>query len=100
MHHLDRLIADATTDAYNHDEQVGGFLTCLEEHVALPFTTTVLGATVSVTGFDADDEGRIAAECRRGKLSQRIAVTALPLPTPPPAGHEWIAAYRHWCKGH
>jgi hypothetical protein len=96
---LDRLIAEATTDAYDEDEQVGGFLCCLEEHVAVPFATSLLGVHVQVTEFNAGDDGRIVAECRRGRTRQRIAVTDLPLPTPPPAGHEWIAAYRRWCRG-
>ena len=99
VQHVDDLIAEAITDAHDHDEQVDGFLACLEEHVSVPFTTTVLGATVSVSGFEAGDEGQIAAVCRRGKHKQRLAVGDLPLPTPPPVGHEWIAAYRRWSKG-
>ncbi len=96
---LDRLIDEAITDAYTDEEQAGGFLCSLKQHVAVPFATSLLGVEVHVTGFDADDDGRIIAECRRGRSTQRIAVIDLTLPTPPPAGHEWIAAYRRWCHG-
>ncbi len=44
-------------------------------------------------------DGRIVAACRRDKVRQRIDILDLPLPTPAPAGAEWIAAYRHWRKG-
>jgi hypothetical protein len=39
------------------------------------------------------------AICRRDKIRQKIEILDLPLPTPAPAGAEWIAAYRHWRRG-
>jgi hypothetical protein len=96
---LDALIEEATVDAHDEDEQLGGFQCCLEERLAVPFSTTVLGIPVQVTGIDQDHAGQLVASCRSGKLVQRIALLELPLPQPPPAGHEWIAAYRRWCRG-
>jgi len=32
------------------------------------------------------------------KYRQEIPVLDLPLPDPPPAGWEWIAAYRQWAR--
>jgi hypothetical protein len=43
---LQALIDDATVDCYNDDEQLTGLYTRLEEHLELPFETTVLGVTV------------------------------------------------------
>jgi len=34
-----------------------------------------------------------------GKTRRRIALSELPLPTPPPEGAEWIVAYRYWRTG-
>ena len=40
---LDQLVAEATVDAYGDSEQRVGFLTMLEDNLALPFETEVLG---------------------------------------------------------
>ena len=95
---LDALIEEATVDAYGDSEQASGFLACFEQ-IAVPFTTEVLGVEVSVTGFDLTDDEALIAVCRRGKATQRIPVLDLRLPSPPPEGHAWIAAYRRWRKG-
>jgi hypothetical protein len=43
--------------------------------------------------------GEIVAVVRRGAKRQRIPILDLPLPKPPPAGAEWIEAYRRWARG-
>ena len=86
-------------DAYGEEEQVGGFLTMMEEHLALPFSTNILGVDVVVEKVDMTRSGQIVAICRRDQTRQRIEILDLPLPTPAPAGTEWIAAYRHWRRG-
>ncbi len=92
---LDELVEEAVVDAYGEDEQRVGFYTMIEENLALPFTTRVLGAEVSVEGIELTDQG-IAAICVRGTHRQPIDILGLLLPVPPPPGWEWIAAYRHW----
>jgi len=96
---LEKLIEQAVVDAYGEEEQVGGFLTMMEEHLALPFTASILGVDVVVEKVDMTRSGQIVAICRRNKIRQRIGILDLPLPTPAPAGTEWIAAYRHWRRG-
>jgi hypothetical protein len=49
---LDELIEQATVDCYNDSEQITGLFTMIEEHLALPFQTTVLGTTVTVARVD------------------------------------------------
>jgi len=94
---LDRLIEEAIVDAHNEWEQSTGLFTMLGEHLALPFTTRLLGQEVVVESIDLD-ELEIIALCRRGRERQRIRLLDLPLPTPAPAGAEWIAAYRRWAR--
>ncbi len=77
---------------------MAGLYTMIEDNLALPFTTRVLGAGVTVAGVEPTDWG-IAAICVRGTHRQSIAILGLPLPAPPPPGSEWIAAYRHWAGG-
>jgi hypothetical protein len=68
----------------------------IEEHLCVPFETHVLGIRVVVERVDLDAANAIVAFCLTGKFKQRIPILDLPLPTPPPAGAEWIAAYRLW----
>src|SRR5882757_4837496 len=92
---LAAMIEEATVDAYNDDEQLTGLFTMIEEHLAVPFTTTVLGVEVTVLTVDLATDN-IVAVCTRGRDRQRIDLLDLPLPTPPPDGAAWIDAYRHW----
>ena len=96
---LERLVEEATVDAYGESEQVCGFYTMLENDLELPFKTVVLGAEVTVERIDLTDDDRIVVVCRRGQTQQRLPILDLPLPEPPPKGWEWIEAYRHWARG-
>jgi hypothetical protein len=93
------MIEEATVDAYGEAEQIGGFFTMIEEYLALPFSTTILGVEVVVKKIDMTNAGEIVAVCHSGKTRQRISLLELPLPSPPPQGAEWIAAYRYWEGG-
>ena len=96
---LTQLIEEAVVDAYTEEEQAAGFLTMIEEHLALPFPVKILGVDTDVEKVDMTLDGQIVAICRRGKTRQKIPILDLPLPTPTPADVEWIAAYRRWCRG-
>ncbi|MFF1722410.1 hypothetical protein [Streptomyces sviceus] len=80
------MIAEATVDAYREDEQLTGFFTMIEESLAMPFTTTVLGVEVSVVGVDLAEDGRMVARCAPGPVRQDIGILDLPLPEPAPQG--------------
>lgn len=96
---LEALIEEAIVDAYTEAEQAVGFHATIEQHLALPFETVVLGANVTVKKIDVTVEGQIVAVCHRGRERQTIPILDLPLPAPAPAGWEWIEAYRRWAKG-
>lgn len=96
---LDAMIEEATIDRYNEDEQATGLYTMMEENLALPFETSVLGVAVRVIAVDLREAGRIVAVCARDRIRQAIPILDLPLPTPVPVGAEWIAAYRRWAAG-
>ena len=96
---LKRLIEDTTVDAYTESEQRVGFLTMIEDNLARPFVTSVLGVEVSVERIDLTDADEIVAICRRGRTRQAIPILELPLPKPGPKGAEWIEAYRRWARG-
>ncbi len=93
---LAEMIERATVDAYGVSEQITGWLTMIEENLAVPFETKMLGVPITVERVHLDSGEQIVAICRRGRARQSVPIIDLPLPTPLPDGAEWIEAYRHW----
>ena len=93
---LAEMIEEATVDAYGESEQTTGWFTMIDENLAVPFETTILGALVTVESVDLNRNEQIVAVCRRGLDRQSFPILDLPLPSPPPDGAEWIEAYRQW----
>jgi hypothetical protein len=96
---LDRMIEEAVTDAYTESEQRGGFHALIDDHLAMPFETQVLGVIATVRKIDMNQSDEIVAVCHRGSERLRVPILDLPLPDPPPDGWEWIEAYRRWSLG-
>ena len=94
---LEEMIEEATVDCHDESEQMTGWFTMLDENLAVPFETTVLGIPVTVERVDLNRSEQIVAVCARGRDRQALPLLDLPLPTPPPDGAEWIEAYRRWC---
>ena len=49
---LEKLIEEAVVDAYGEEEQMAGFLTMMQEHLALPFQVNILGVDADVVDID------------------------------------------------
>jgi hypothetical protein len=64
---LEALIEEAVVDAYGDEEQTGGFFTMIEEHLALPFSVSILGVETVVEKVDMTRDCRIVAVCKRGR---------------------------------
>jgi hypothetical protein len=96
---LDELVEEALVDAYGDSEQAAGFYTMMENELRLPFEAEILGVTASVESIGITEDDQLVAVCRNGSATQRISLTELPLPSPPPPGAEWIVAYRYWRTG-
>lgn len=93
------MVEEAVVDCYDESEQVVGLYTMIEDNLALPFETKVLGVAVIVARIDLTRDEEIVAVCRRAGVRQTIPILDLPLPSPRPAGAQWIDAYRHWVGG-
>jgi hypothetical protein len=93
---LAELVEQAAVDCYNESEQATGLFTMIEEHLALPFQTIVLGVPVTVARVDVTTTDEIVAICTRDGHRQTIPILDLPLPFTAPDGWEWIEAYRRW----
>jgi hypothetical protein len=74
---LEALIEEAIIDAYGESEQRVGFLTMLEEYLAIPFATEILGTVVRVGRVDLNGADEIVAICRRGHERQMIPLPAI-----------------------
>ena len=74
-----------------------GLFNMIEENLATPFETSILGVSVVVKSVEERDD-RIVATCARGSDRQAVSLLDLPVPSPPPPGAEWIEAYRHWSR--
>jgi Calcium binding len=96
---LDAMIEEAIVDAYTESEQAVGFHATVEQHLQLPFETVVLGVGVTVKKIDVTSADELVAICYRGRERQAIPILQLSLPDPPPAGWEWVEAYRRWARG-
>lgn len=95
---LDKMVAEATVDCHDEEECVTGFECMMQDELALPFQTQVLGVDVTVQQVEIGQGYDLVVMCRRGKYRQRIRLVDLPLPEPAPKGAEWIEAYRHWLR--
>jgi hypothetical protein len=95
---LDALVEEAIVDAYGQSEQLVGLLSMIQMNLACPFVTEILGTPAGVERVDLNDAGDIVAVCRRGRERQMIPILDVPVPSPP-AGWEWVEAYRHWARG-
>jgi len=54
---LEKLIEQAVVDAYTEEKQAVGFLTMMEDHLALPFSTNILNVDVVVEKLDMARDG-------------------------------------------
>jgi len=93
---LDTMIEEATVDCYNDSERATGFYTMLDEHLAVPFQARFQNVDVDVIGVDLSGNDQIMAICVGGGVRHSVPILELTLPAPPPAGAEWIDAYRLW----
>ncbi len=90
------LVEEATVDAYGEEEEAGGWLAVIDDHVGFPFDVDLLGVKVAVVGVDMTDACELVALCRRGKNRLKVSLLELPPPSPPPEGVEWIEAFQRW----
>ena len=86
-----------TVDAYG-DEGYWSFAQAIEDSVRFPFTASLVGAPVDVTGidFDGDERRGLVAAVERDGTSATISILDLDLTTTAPPVARIVTAYRHW----
>ncbi len=66
------MIEQATVDCYEESEQATGLYTMIEDNLAVPFETTVLGVLVTVGRVQLTLRDEIVAVCRRAGTRQTV----------------------------
>lgn len=94
---LDALIDELTVDAYNDEEQLGGFLVGADAAIRRGERATLAGAEVEVLAVDCGPDARtgLLARVRDGEATHEVSLADLRFA----AGSELglvVAAYRRW----
>lgn len=92
---LEALIDEAIVDAYDEHEQRIGFLTMIQDNVAVPFPAALNDESVTVSEIDGDDRV-IKAVIKQDDKSYPVDILDLEIDDSVVEGSEWIAAYRKW----
>ncbi len=95
---LDALIEEATVDCYEDSECQSGFEVMLQDNITYPFTASVIGETVKITGVISDG-AHITAVCVRNGKKYSVDILDIEYDPKNVTGYEWIEAYRSW-SGH
>ena len=67
MAELDAMTEEGTVDCYDEEEQLAGLAMMVEDNLEVPFETTVLGVTVTVTGVTQTSHGLATSAATRGR---------------------------------
>ena len=93
---LESLIERAVVDGGDEEEQQMAFFEALEEHLKLPFRTSIGKLPVTVRSIEVGDDEEIVAICQHQDDRFEVPLLDLVIPRPAPPGADWIEAYRLW----
>jgi hypothetical protein len=97
---IHEIIEFATTDAYNEDEQMGGWGVALDEVARFPFAAAALGKSVRVLAFDAVAGKGIRCEIEGAGIGRRwVGIDTLDAASLPEPVREVLDAYDAWSAG-
>ena len=96
---IDALLAEATVDCYNEEEEFGGVLVALEDNLVFPLQAKAVGETVTVVGLNSERSslrrGIVARVCK-GDQEYNMSLAELEFASPDPTSAEWLEVYRYW----
>ena len=98
---LQELIAEATIDCYDEDEEFWGMLATLEDELDFPLAATLIGEAVELIGLDgpaSSSHRGIVAQVRRKGQIYSVSLADLQATDPDSHSAEWLAAYHYWLR--
>ncbi len=96
---LQALLAEATLDCYDEEEEFMGVLCALEDHLNFPLQAKAFEDPVEIIGLDMRHSGPrrgILARVRKGSREYPIGLAELEFADLDPVSAEWLAMYRYW----
>jgi len=96
---LEALLAQATVDCYDVEEEFSGVLCTLDDNLNFPLQAEILGEPVEVIGLDdrrSSLRKGIVARVRKGGREYSVGLAELNFIALDPASTEWLAMYRYW----
>lgn len=85
----------ATMDAYGDDEQVEGWVCCLEEVLSGVKRVRVMGVEVPLKGIESNGRTVIAI-CEQNQIRARVTLDSIMLIKPSKAQSLWLRAWKKW----
>lgn len=95
---IDDCIEVATVDTYGEEEQISGWLACIEEMFGTYESAYVFGEEVKIKKFDILNDRSIVGLCQKGSASAKIALESLEFPKINEKEKLWLDAWKTWSE--
>jgi hypothetical protein len=92
----DEEIAEILVDTYDEYEEMASWEVAFQDAINIPFEATLLGVSVTVTGFRANNSHAIQCRVRHEKKERWIGVEDLDEETIPNAMKHLLGLFRYW----
>jgi hypothetical protein len=98
---LRELVAEATIDCYDEEEQFWGMLAALGDELDFPIAATLIGEQVELIDIDGDASSfhrGIVARVRHKGQTYSVSLADLQITDADSHSAEWLAAYQFWLR--
>lgn len=98
---LRELVAEATIDCYDEEEQFWGMLTALDDELDFPIAATLIGERVeliNIDGASSSSHRGIVARVHHKDQEYSVSLADLQINETNSHNSEWLAAYHYWLR--
>ncbi len=98
---LRELVAEATIDCYDEEEEFWGMITALGDELGFPITASLIGERVELIGIDSKASSShrgIVARVRYKNQEYSVSLADLQISDANSHNIAWLAAYHYWLR--